>query len=447
MNAVWLTCLLLCTYGFFKELRPSEPFFTDYLIGPPQNLTEAQVYYDVYPVWTYSYLSLLIIVFLVTDFFRYKPVIVFEGFGYVATWALLLWARGVKWMQFMEFCYGIATSTEVAYYTYIYAKVPQEAYQKVTSFTRAAILIGRFVSGVLSQVLTSTGVMDYHSLNYISFTCMCLAFLIACFIPSVTTSIYFHRQQGIVTSGEESSRMLYKAKDCGTKGKRPSWKQVLRYIKSDFVSAYTNSHLLKWSIWWAFATCGNFQIGNYIQPLWQTIAPTKETDTIWNGAVEATQTLLSAIAALSIGFVHLNWALLGELTLAIISLLDGVVLSYMGVTSEIWVAYVNYIIFRVSYQVLITIASYQVARELRADSYGLVFGINMFLSLFLQTVLTVVVVDILQTPIRIQFLIYGAYFCILAVLFFVLAGFHLCQLGCIGIRNTGLWEMKPVIEH
>ena len=36
----------------------------------------------------------------------------------------------------MQFTYGIATSTEVAYYTYIYAKVPKSDYQQVTSFTR-----------------------------------------------------------------------------------------------------------------------------------------------------------------------------------------------------------------------------------------------------------------------------------------------------------------------
>ena len=55
--------------------------------------------------------------------FRYKPVIVFEGISYIATWCMLLWANGVGWMQSMEFAYGIATSTEVAYFTYIYAKV------------------------------------------------------------------------------------------------------------------------------------------------------------------------------------------------------------------------------------------------------------------------------------------------------------------------------------
>ncbi|CAL4077131.1 unnamed protein product, partial [Meganyctiphanes norvegica] len=110
-----------------------------------------QLYFEVYPVWTYSYLSLLIVVFLVTDLLRYKPIIVFEGFGYIISWTLLLWARGVPAMQAMEFMFGVATSTEVAYYTYIYAKVSQEYYQRVTSYTRTAILVGRFASGLLAQ--------------------------------------------------------------------------------------------------------------------------------------------------------------------------------------------------------------------------------------------------------------------------------------------------------
>ena len=36
---------------------------------------------------------------------------------------LLLWGRGVGQMQLMETVYGLATSTEVAYFTYIYASV------------------------------------------------------------------------------------------------------------------------------------------------------------------------------------------------------------------------------------------------------------------------------------------------------------------------------------
>jgi thiamine transporter 2/3 len=119
-----ITLLLLCAYGFFKELRPSEPYLTEYLVDDHwKGLNKTDVYSRIYPVWPYSYFGLLIPVFLLTDLLRYKPIIMFEGVSYVATWCLLLWANGVVWMQMMEFFYGIATSTEIAYYTYIYAKV------------------------------------------------------------------------------------------------------------------------------------------------------------------------------------------------------------------------------------------------------------------------------------------------------------------------------------
>ena len=74
-------------------------------------------------MWTYSYLAVLVIVFLVTDFAKYKPVIILEGFAYIITWILLLWGHGLIAMQMMQAVYGVATSTEVAYLTYIYAGV------------------------------------------------------------------------------------------------------------------------------------------------------------------------------------------------------------------------------------------------------------------------------------------------------------------------------------
>ena len=62
----------------------------------------------------------------------------------------------------MQVAYGLATSTEVAYYTYIYAKVSREHYQKVTSFTRVSLLMGRFLAGVAAQILASNQILDYR---------------------------------------------------------------------------------------------------------------------------------------------------------------------------------------------------------------------------------------------------------------------------------------------
>ena len=67
----WLKItMLLCTYGFFRELRPSEPFITDFLSGEWRNITSEQVTQDVYPWATYSYLSQLVVAFLITDMLR-----------------------------------------------------------------------------------------------------------------------------------------------------------------------------------------------------------------------------------------------------------------------------------------------------------------------------------------------------------------------------------------
>lgn len=54
---------------------------------------------DIYPVWTYSYLAVLFVVFIVTDLLLYKPVVVFEGISLVATWVLLIWGDGIPAMQ------------------------------------------------------------------------------------------------------------------------------------------------------------------------------------------------------------------------------------------------------------------------------------------------------------------------------------------------------------
>ena len=59
-------------------------------------------------------------------------------------------------------------AAEIAYYTYMYAKVEKERYQKVTGHTRASLLSGRFVASVLAQIIVSFDLMNLRQLNFIS---------------------------------------------------------------------------------------------------------------------------------------------------------------------------------------------------------------------------------------------------------------------------------------
>ncbi|KAM4046655.1 thiamine transporter 1 [Anomaloglossus baeobatrachus] len=449
----WLlpTCIL-CTNGFFSNLRPSEPFLTPYLLGPDKNLTERQVFNEVYPVWTYSYLLLLFPVFITTDYLRYKPVIVLQGLSLIITWFMLLYAQGTLAIQFLEFFYGISTATEIAYYSYIYSMVEPRVYQKVTSYCRTATLTGFTVGSVTGQVLRSVAHWSLFSLNVISLISVSIAFSTAWFLPMPRKSLFFHQS---LIDGKESKRGEYEKKgnqqngdlECAAEeiearvplntnlhyvaGKftaKVTLVTVLRALWKDFLHCYSSRTLLCWSVWWALSTCGYFQVVNYSQGLWEMVAPSSQSE-IYNGSVEAVATLLGAVAVFIVGYIKISWSTWGELLLAAFAMIIAVTVYIMDVVGNIWVCYVMYVLFRSIYMILITIATFQIAANLSMECYALVFGVNTFIALVLQTLMTVIVVDScgLGLDLFTQFKIYAGYFAVISIVFFVSAVSHIVK--------------------
>lgn len=156
-----------------------------------------QVFNEIYPVWTYSYLVLLFPVFLATDYLRYKPVILLQGLSLIVTWFMLLYAQGLLAIQFLEFFYGVVTATEIAYYSYVYSVVDLSLYQKVTSYCRSATLLGFTVGSVVGQILVSVAGWSLFSLNVISLTSVSVAFAVAWFLPMPQKSLFFHHVHSI----------------------------------------------------------------------------------------------------------------------------------------------------------------------------------------------------------------------------------------------------------
>lgn len=68
-----------------------------------------------------------------------------------------------------QVCFGFFYSSEVAFTTYLYAKVDdKQYYQKITSLVKASMLFGRFLSGLIGQVIISTELLNKLHLVYIS---------------------------------------------------------------------------------------------------------------------------------------------------------------------------------------------------------------------------------------------------------------------------------------
>jgi len=58
--------------------------------------------------------------------------------------------------------------------------------------------------------------------------------------------------------------------------------------------------------------------------------------------------------------------------------------------NNVWISYINYVIFCTVFYFIVTIAAAIVAENLVDDSFGLVFGINTLVSLVLQSILTLI---------------------------------------------------------
>ncbi|XP_012580668.1 PREDICTED: LOW QUALITY PROTEIN: thiamine transporter 2-like [Condylura cristata] len=363
--------VILCLYGFFSTMRPSEPFLAPYLTGPSKNLTSEEITNEVFPVWTYSYLLLLLPV--------YKPVIILQGVSFIVTWLMLLFAHGVKAMQVMEFFFGMVTATEVAYYAYIYSVVSPEHYQRVSGYCRSVMLAAYTVASVLAQLLVSLARLPYFYLNAISLASVSLACLCSLFLPMPRKSLFFHAKRSLEVEKSPSreaaveeapeweapgwaeekptsrvptvSGQLAGGRGRSARADSSAWGVCVRWVR-DLRQCYSCRRLLYWSLWWASSTAGYNQVVNYIQVLWDSKAASQDS-LVYNGAVEALATFGGAVAALAVGHVNVSWDLLGELALAIFSVVNAASLFLMHQTTSIWVCYAaGYLIFKSSYELV-----------------------------------------------------------------------------------------------
>lgn len=200
---------------------------------------------------------------------RYKPIIVINGLAGIVTWSLMLWTRTFAGAQLIEVFYSLYAACEVAYFAYIYAKVSREHFLAVSSHTRAALLVGRFTSGILSQLLMHFKLMDIHTLNYLTFSTQIAATAITVFLPKVNESIYFYRNK---SSNDEIIQESSNDINCGIVDRQTikcdKCRQAFTLMWKQLKCAYSNRRVVLWSIWYACGMCAFVQFLSYVQIVW-----------------------------------------------------------------------------------------------------------------------------------------------------------------------------------
>uniref|UniRef100_A0A914PI15 Thiamine transporter 2 n=1 Tax=Panagrolaimus davidi TaxID=227884 RepID=A0A914PI15_9BILA len=277
----WIIAGILCLFGISKEFRPMEPYLYNYQ-HENLNISDSDLNGQIYPIWTYSYLIALIPSLLLTDVFLYKPVLIFESICYISVWITLIFYKSIFSQQLGQFFFGFATATEVAYFAYIYVKVDRKKFSKVTAWTRAALLAGKCSSYFISEFFVLFHWGNLQTLNYISISSLFIALILSIFLPNVSWKSIVNRSVEYQTSTLST----------------PTPPEIIphNYIsfainhvknfKQQVCKIYADWKVLKWSFWWAMATCGELQIGNYTQTLWGQLQDSSGKDTL-NGFIEA----------------------------------------------------------------------------------------------------------------------------------------------------------------
>nr|XP_020033887.1 folate transporter 1 isoform X2 [Castor canadensis] len=395
---------------------------------------------EITPVLSYSYLVVLVPMFLLTDYLRYKPVLVLQGLSFVCVWLLLLLGTSVVHMQLMEVFYSITMAARIAYSSYIFSLVHPSRYQRMASYSRAAVLLGVFTSSVLGQLLVTVGRVSFTTLNYISLAFLIFSLGLALFLKRPKRSLFFNRSDATVREASPSELdQMHPDPDHPEPGKlgrmlgtcRDSF--LVRMLRELRDSA-RRPQLRLWSLWWVFNSAGYYLIVYYVHILWNVVRHTSDSSRVYNGAADAASTLLSAITSFSAGFMKIRWALWSKLVIAGVTAVQAGLVYLLYSTDEIWLCYMAFVLFRGAYQFLVPIATFQIASSLSKELCALVFGVNTFFATILKTSITLVVSDKrgLGLPVRLQFLIYFVYFVVLSVIYFagaMLDGLQHCRRG------------------
>lgn len=414
----------LCLYGFMTQLRPGESFITPFLLSPERNFTKEQVTNEITPVLSYSYMAVLVPIFLLTDYLRYKPVLILQSLSHISVWLLLIFGTDVISMQFMEFFYGITMAARVAYSSYIFSLVSPDRYQRAAGYSRSSVLMGVFLSAVLGQLCVTVAGVPYLTLNYISLGFMVFGLILTFFLKRPQKSLFFNKKISKQENGvrqSELQKMNPEAKDGGWCTK---WKDFV-FVRMLLELKVTARHprLRIWSLWWIFNSAGYYLMLYYVQILWNEIYPTTDNRKVYNGGVDAASTLLGAITSFAAGYVKIRWSLWSELVIGVVTAFQAGLLMLMNTTSNIWVCYVAYILFRSSYQFLVPIAIFQIASSMSKELCALVFGVNTFFATVLKTIITIIIADKrgLALSVHPQFYVYFGYFTTLAVAYLIAA--------------------------
>ncbi|KAL5233325.1 hypothetical protein ACI65C_000735 [Semiaphis heraclei] len=422
--------VMVTVFTFTVEIRPMDSFLTAYLTSPSVNATLKEVSDVLTPLRIYFGVIGSFLVFLSSDYLRYKPVMIFNGILGMAAYANLINSPTTFRIMVTEVCLSLFACIEMAYYGYLYSKIEdKEHYQIATGFAKSGMLSGTCVGGLLGQLVVYFNDRNYSVLPYYSLAFVTFATAWACFLPSVGNSKTFVHARDVrgkvfsnATIRDPGISKYSSTEKFDTPNIVQSEIQFNHFC--DFRHSYADRTVLMWSIWYVIAMAAFTQTNLYVNILYTYIVDeSNDKHILLNGVVDCLATMCAAISTYHIGKVKVNWNDYGFAFLAFCSLVIALLLSLGYYSENIIVVYLMYICFDTVVQSVFVIAMSQIAKQLKHNFYTSVLGFNAFLGIVLSTCLSSLLVRI-GTSLPVRFLVYSSTFVILGVVYGCTAVIH-----------------------
>jgi len=270
--------IMVTAFTFFLQIRPLDSFLTAYLTGPNVNATLNEVTDVFTPIKLYTSVVSTFLVFLLADYLRYKPLVVFNGMVGMATYLCLIGKPSIFSVKLSEVFGSLVLSCEWTYYGYLFARIKDKNhYQIATGCVKAGALSGQFISGLFGQLVTYLNNSDYNTLPYYSIIGVTIATALAIMFPPIKRKIgYFHADNTLPITVDEKANLFSKHVICNSDLPKYSTfavkkenvdckpatkiKSPFACIYENFKNSYANPVILRWSLWHVLGLTGYIQV-------------------------------------------------------------------------------------------------------------------------------------------------------------------------------------------
>ncbi|XP_008178375.1 thiamine transporter 1-like isoform X1 [Acyrthosiphon pisum] len=408
----------VAVYMFLFEIRPLETYLTAYLTGPDGNVSLSEVANSMESIRSYSALTATVIMLAVSEYF-YKPAIIAYTVCSFIAYILMSGSPSLIHLRVGVAGIGATSNAYILGFSYLYSQISdRKQYQKATSIISVSLQLGIFCGSVLSQLIVSMTGGIYSILPYFNASAMFLAVICACLFP--TKKKHSFQMENVLN---EKTRLL----ENGLKNKMEIHEKKIVIMKSikyntaventfkgllfDFKASYSNTVVLKRSIWYIISMGSHFQIITNMNVLYTYIVNNPGNhDVLLNGYAEATISLCGAVGAYLIGKVQLDWIYYGDAVIAICSSIMGILMMSCYYHDHLFLIYLSYIVYGIVSQMVFVSNFSEIAKRLKNQCYSLVYGVNLFGSLLISTFMTIFFVQMnfldISIPGRVPLLVF-----------------------------------------